>query len=947
MFDIISFGDADFLHDILTFVSISFRDGGIWAVLKMAAGWSMVFAVVQALMGSMAPIGKNMVSIGIIVAVLLGVRVTVRVKDAAGSGLIGVNATDRVVKDVPIGVAAPAGMFSQIGLYLAQGFEGQFKSVTDSTSGGGSASFSYTSSGLMFAQASLEANTKQKIRDPITIKNMNSFWKNCVFGDFNFRKYTETDLMESENVIDFLAKNTSKARSFVYLAKNGEGGREQLTQSCVTGWGFLSKDILEESKKSETRLYNIIANKYNYGRNFEQGDGEEGIDGNLIANSRSSMYSMELLGLIAKNQAASTAQAMIYNSLKGGLRSAAGDADSSTLIQSIAITQARRDMRDNLNAAGILARRYIPMVKNLADAGLFAISPIIFILALMGGGLSVVGHYFKCILALSLWPVMFSILNVTMIIKTKAALVASGVAGANAVGLKFYALSILPDVLQDQAALAGALCGMIPVLSFAIVYGGASSLGSSMGSVAGKGAASAAQTSASMARGNFSMDNQSYGNVTANQQQYSPSYSSGSSSITMGDGIGQKATTSGTFLNVPQSDLPVSAKSGSSKNEQLSQKQSEAYSQMSQAAESRNRSTETALSSAKKDANTLAHSKSVGSESSQTTGDNLSIGDTRKDTAVDSTSKSATTASAATIQGGFSGRAGIGVSGGSSEGGGLPGAGASIGVSGGISQTGQLRDETSQRKSMSGEDSSITSMLHSAQALDKANQQEAASRGITLSNETSKAIKEAEAANAKYEEAASRVRSINEEMARTEGRSYDVSTSGNADVQREHALSGGTIGDIATASSPTEAGSVARENMASNMNGYEPGAVSGDYAGQDTSLNGVSGSSLKGSVESDRISGENAASAKINDSKFNGGYGKSEGQILGHEIDLNANNESKKEAISDVQSDLNKDLNSVKNSENTANNLNEIGDVNSTDLAGAEVVDAFGNATKK
>ncbi|MCZ0212059.1 conjugal transfer protein TraG N-terminal domain-containing protein, partial [Streptomyces sp. UMAF16] len=70
--------------------------------------------------------------------------------------------------------------------------------------------------------------------------------------------------------------------------------------------------------------------------------------------------------------------------------------------------RAEAERRTTYEVMGQLAQKYLPIIQNILQAGIYAVFPLAFILMLMPGGHRAVLAYAKVLVWISLWPFLFA-----------------------------------------------------------------------------------------------------------------------------------------------------------------------------------------------------------------------------------------------------------------------------------------------------------------------------------------------------------------------------------------------------------------------------------------------------------------------------------------------------------------------------------------------------------
>lgn len=439
-----------------------------------------------------------------------------------------------VVENVPIGIAFPAGLTSHVGDWLTRAFDSLYSLPDD---------LSYTKTGMLFGSRLLEAARRFEITDERTNMNMSEFWRQCVFYDILFGKYDMGVLAAQQDLWAYVQTHTSPVRAFSYRYPDGHTDI-LVCQSAAQPGGALDADL--GAAITQARQF--------YGRTFSP----YGDDANAIALFSSAFEtSVQWLTTVSDSAQNLVRQAALTHSLRRGMANWAASVDASAAMQDYALAKAEAERRTTFQTMGDLAARVLPIIRNLFEAFIYAVFPIVMLALMLPVAAKVAAAYAKALIWIVLWSPLYSILHGAMSYYSRYYGESLGQLPDGTVAYSLGNVSALGALMADHAALAGYLSLSIPMiawlfvsLSGAVMATLAQRVMSSYETPVGKSAAEA--TSGNMALGNVSL-----ANTAMWQNNRAPSEAFGAVKETAPDGWTRTITSGGTYSTQPLSSLAV------------------------------------------------------------------------------------------------------------------------------------------------------------------------------------------------------------------------------------------------------------------------------------------------------------------------------------------------------------------------------------------------------
>ncbi|PCS24028.1 conjugal transfer protein TraG N-terminal domain-containing protein [Candidatus Enterovibrio escicola] len=536
MWEIYSYGGGDFLRMIFTGIAQIFGNSDYKAALQSAALIGFIGVLIYAAFQKCQLDVKWVVGIIMTVMILIVPKVNVIIIDRV------VPANSAVVGNVPLGLGLTSTAFSKVGDWLTRSFETVF-SLPDEVK--------YSGNGLLFASNLIEESTRFEITTPRISSNFIEFWKSCVYYDLSLGLYSWDQLISSSNLVGFLGSNTSQTRSFTY--QDYSGGKSII--GCRTG---LSNQLTND-------LNNEISNSTNiHGVRLVPNESTMNASVSRFASSLPIAY--QYLTGMSLNNARIIGQNVLANSLKRGLTNFASEADAAAAAQDFALARAEQERRTTFTVMGKLAKRMLPIMRNIFEAFIYAIFPIVMLVAMLPVAGKVLFGYVKVLFWINMWAPLYAVLHFAMsYYGQKAASAAVVQAGSGfPTGLSVMTNTGLGHVLSDYAAIAGYLSLSIPMISWMMV----SQSGAMMAGLAGRMMQSydnpVSKAADEATTGNQKLGNVKYETESAFQSNSAPSDMR--SGMTTGDGVGNTqriAPDGGVYSDITSSNTPLGINYGS------------------------------------------------------------------------------------------------------------------------------------------------------------------------------------------------------------------------------------------------------------------------------------------------------------------------------------------------------------------------------------------------
>lgn len=530
--EIFTYGGGEFLRLVFNGVAAITGNGGYITALKMTALIGLLWVLIEGAFKHRSMNLQWLLGVILVYNAFMVPKVDVIITDR-------IDATQSsVVSNVPLGLGAVAGTASLVGDWLTRAYETVFSLPGD---------LQYQQNGMLFGQYLVEASTRFEITDSRLAANFSEFWQSCVFYDILLGLYAWDDLFAAPDLWDFIRANTAVSRSFAYR----DAANNRLILGCRDGAGNqLNVDLTTDV--DQARQY--------YGEKLVKAPTAAA----AVAKFAAAMpVSYQYLTGLSVSAEAIIRQNALSNALRRGLSQFASNADAPAAAQDFALARAEQERRTTYAALGEMAARTLPILRNLFEAFIYAVFPIAFLLAMLPSVAKVALTYLKSLVWIQLWAPLYAVLHFAMSLYSQYPAASSLLLPDGSTALSLANYTGLGQVMSDTALIAGYLSLSIPMISYLVVNQGGAMMASLASRVAQSYEAPVGRAADEASTGNISLGNSSIGNASWWQQNRSPSWQAGIS--TLGDpatGAMYTTTPEGRYVDVPQSNLPFSANIG-------------------------------------------------------------------------------------------------------------------------------------------------------------------------------------------------------------------------------------------------------------------------------------------------------------------------------------------------------------------------------------------------
>ncbi|MDO9767940.1 conjugal transfer protein TraG N-terminal domain-containing protein [Glaesserella parasuis] len=406
------------------------------------------------------------------------------------------------VNNVPIGVAYPLYMVTNIGNSIARTYDTFFSQPED---------IQYSKTGLLFGQRLLEESFYLTPSDSELDANLNNYIKSCVIERQLINPTTWKNLKDSKELFqtlyqgkdsDYVSYKSGSATSFQKCSVAGRSIAQAINQSS-SGNSYIQKIMRSLGLSTSPTNLPQFKDKLSTVQSYFMGSSK----------SASEIYTQNML-VNAYRRAFDNYPVSLDNS-----------ADLIAQASEQSLTKMKLAHLSSYNVAG----RMLPALHTVLLVLMVSIFPIMvlamFVREFTAG---VVKNYFAVLCSLMMWPVLFAVFN--SIINTLTYQTLNGEA---------FTLSTMDTMKENAASIAGVASWLmlsIPFISFKLTTNlgqNIASAGSYLGnSLAGATSADAGQVAA----GNYAWGNMQMHNINGNKVDLNSVYRVGQSTVQTANG---------------------------------------------------------------------------------------------------------------------------------------------------------------------------------------------------------------------------------------------------------------------------------------------------------------------------------------------------------------------------------------------------------------------------
>ncbi len=442
--EVYTFGNGDFLQQVFVAVTSLMGTGSFMTLVRLTVMLSMLVLAYQLFFSLRADLVisgffKHYFIVVVLFYALMVPKTNVIIWDEyrAPNAMPAVN-------NVPFGVALFANIFTTAERGLTKMMETSFSTPDD---------LKFSNSGFAFSVIALDNMKYATTTDPYFKRTMDDYVVNCFFTDVLWGDKDLNIVLTSNDIFSQLnPTHSAPLMSMAYSATYPMGQQD----SCQDIYNTITANMGATTSAALSKLSDTM-----------------GID---VA-SRLPTVMNSVLNVATTAQGA-VKQAMVANSLKDGLAQTAMYTGVSGDAVAYATALAQQQQQSQWTIAGELSKKYIPILRQILEAVVYGIFPILFLMMMTPWGRKSLQMYVSLLMWLLMWSPLFALLN--LIVNTRSTSVLKPSIG-------YFSMGNMPYIYQstaDVTAMAGYMAWLVPTLAFAIAKVSDSALVHAMSSVA-------------------------------------------------------------------------------------------------------------------------------------------------------------------------------------------------------------------------------------------------------------------------------------------------------------------------------------------------------------------------------------------------------------------------------------------------------------------------------
>ena len=520
--EIISYWSGEQLGYVFNAVSAMVNNATFTTILKIVAMVGISFFFVMTVFGKekQEDFPKYAIAVLIFFYFMVGPKENLVITDKA------LQTPPQVVGNVPKVLAEIASLTSKIGSSLTDAAETVF-SLPDQ--------LSFSKAGPMFAHRILQESGNLAIKDPVISSDVLSFYRECIIPDFNTGYLDIAQVVNSDNTWGMFAATNPGRYVTLHEKNNGKWQWMSGAVTCPTAYTLLTNslngDVLENinqlGRKLNPHLNTVMA-------------------GNMVIGQIETGYST-MLAVSASATDIIRQKIMINFMNDASMRIAAADGDMAGMQIGIAQSMAEAQMQNSYGTMRKIAEGALPKIRNTLEAIIYALFPVMIIIAIVLGhkALSAVFMYVKLAIWIQLWPMLYAIFN--FFITFTDSKIYQAQVGGNALSQAQAAL-INAGTVSDMY-IAGMLLMSIPVVAWMIASGTTYAATQVATSLMQPAQSTAASVGSNVGAGNISMGNLGMNTARADAYNMSPQMNTGTMSVMGANGMQYGFMSGGSGMN--------------------------------------------------------------------------------------------------------------------------------------------------------------------------------------------------------------------------------------------------------------------------------------------------------------------------------------------------------------------------------------------------------------
>lgn len=520
--EIVSYWSGEQLGYVFNAVSAMVNNATFTTILKIIAMAGISFFFVSTVFGKERQEDFPKYAIGVLIFFyfMVGPKETILITDKA------LQTPPQTIGNVPKVLAGVASLTSRIGSSLTDAAETVFSLP---------AQLSFSQAGPLFAHRILQESGNLAIKDPVISSDVLSFYRECIIPDFNTGYLDIAQVVNSDNTWGMFSDTNPGRYVTLHEKNNGKWQWMSGAVTCPTAYTLLTNnlngDVLEN--------INQLGRKLNPHVNTTMAS-------SMVIGQIETGYSTMLA--VSASATDIIRQKMMINFMNdASMRVAAADGDMAGMQIGIAQSMAEAQMQTSYGTMRKIAEGALPKIRNTLEAIIYALFPVMIIIAIVLGhkALSAVFMYLKLAIWIQLWPMLYAIFN--FFITFTDSKIYQAQVGGNALSQAQAAL-INAGTVSDMY-IAGMLLMSIPVVAWMIASGTAYAATQVATSLMQPAQSSAASVGSNVGAGNLSMGNVGMNTARADAYNMSPQMNTGTMSVMGANGMQYGFMSGGSGMN--------------------------------------------------------------------------------------------------------------------------------------------------------------------------------------------------------------------------------------------------------------------------------------------------------------------------------------------------------------------------------------------------------------
>ncbi len=445
---IYSYGNTDALHGIFNALAMLVSAGDFADMIRIAV--LIGFLTVGTMALSPTGISRSwnwFMAVAVLHSIMILPKADVTIIDRLGQS------PTVVVGNVPWSLALVGSVKSSVGSTLTELFETGFQTIPSAKAL--PSELAYLETGVLFGNRLIRGSREAGIPDPNGNADVLNYFRSCVFPEAE----AQAGIMQTSTNLRAALANPNPALIVTVHAPGG--GLDTVGCDVAANWidarldGFADQAIRSLAAKSFPE------------RPMPQ----------AITATESALVT--IYGKAQLMTAASTAKdVMVQNILinataeAAALHTASLD-DPALLTLAAARTQAVAQTNAGYLTQGRIGEEALPLVRNVVEGIIYAVFPVICLIALASEGAalrSIIKGYLLAVLWVELWPPMFAVVNYLQTIASTANIGAAGVM-TGAQGLALQTAAAVYGTAVSDLSVASWMVTFVPAIAAACLFG--------------------------------------------------------------------------------------------------------------------------------------------------------------------------------------------------------------------------------------------------------------------------------------------------------------------------------------------------------------------------------------------------------------------------------------------------------------------------------------------